>query len=292
MYEREKMNILQLNYFIKVVETKNITKAAESLYISQPSLSQTIKSLENELNVKLFKKDRKGISLTPEGQIFQKYAYSILKNISDAKKELADFSNNQSTITLSVKAATSMIPDIINKFKIINPEINVVISQQDINDTMSDSDLFVYSSTSKINQNNGFTLLTEDCFVGMSPLNPLANVDTISPEMLTNEKFITMPGNLPLNLLTHELCQHSGFSPNIILEVDNKDLIFSLVSINMGITLVPIKTWSPFIKDHNIILKKLNTKCVRYINLQWKNDRYISKNAELMKSFLNDFFKL
>ena len=72
------MRLNQLKYFIKVVECGSITKAAQELYLSQPSLTKAVSSLEAEYNLKLFDRTAKGLSLTPRGRDFLEYARSVL----------------------------------------------------------------------------------------------------------------------------------------------------------------------------------------------------------------------
>lgn len=76
------MNIKQLEYLVKVAQTQSITKAAEELYISQPSLSHAIKELESEMNITIFHRSQKGVILTTQGEEFLTYARQILEQIS------------------------------------------------------------------------------------------------------------------------------------------------------------------------------------------------------------------
>ncbi|XJS11642.1 LysR family transcriptional regulator [Aerococcaceae bacterium WGS1372] len=76
------MNIKKLEYLVKVAETQSITKAAEELYISQPSLSHSIKELEKEMNITIFHRSQKGVILTTEGEEFLTYARQILEQIN------------------------------------------------------------------------------------------------------------------------------------------------------------------------------------------------------------------
>ena len=285
------MNFLQLEYFLKVANTCNITKAAKDLYISQPSLSQTIHYLEQELNIKLFERDKKGTILTKEGEILKKYASIAINAMADAKKELSEVSASSPSLTLSITAATGMLPDIMTKFANLYPEIQLFISQANVSNYMENADLYIYSSLIPPSEDYMTVLIKESCYIGMSLDNPLSKEKKLSPAMLKYQNFLAMQGQLPLNRLTHDLCQKAGFSPNISLELDNRELIFSLVSLSKGITLVPIKTWAPLIHNDNIVLKKLDTPCYRYIILQWNPYRYKSKSMNVMINFLQDFFK-
>ena len=72
------MNLVHLKYAVEVAETGSINKASEKLYVSQPNLSRAIKDLEASLGVTIFDRSAKGMVLTPDGEVFVRYARSIL----------------------------------------------------------------------------------------------------------------------------------------------------------------------------------------------------------------------
>lgn len=87
------MNLQQLYYFRKLAEVQHYTKAAKALYITQPSLSDSIASLEHELSVSLFQKKGRGVQLTKYGQEFYEYvnqALGILEHGIAIMKEKSD----------------------------------------------------------------------------------------------------------------------------------------------------------------------------------------------------------
>lgn len=75
------MNILYFKYAVEIAKTKSISKAAENLYMGQPNLSRAIKQLETDLRITIFKRTPKGISITPAGEEFLKYAVSIIAQV-------------------------------------------------------------------------------------------------------------------------------------------------------------------------------------------------------------------
>lgn len=78
------MELLQIKYFRIIAETENISKATQQLFIAQPSLSQTLKRLEDELGVPLFDRKGKKITLNKAGRIFLKYCDEITASIENA----------------------------------------------------------------------------------------------------------------------------------------------------------------------------------------------------------------
>ena len=85
------MKRMQLEYFVRIVEEKSFTKAAEKLFISQPALSKSIRALEAELGVTLFKRDPRELSLTSEGENVYCYAVDILNYWQSRTAELFFF---------------------------------------------------------------------------------------------------------------------------------------------------------------------------------------------------------
>lgn len=95
------MNLVQLEYFVKIAECGSITKAAKELYISQPNLTRSIANLEAEYNVQFLERTPKGATLTPRGREFLVYAKNLL-NSSYMMRELFQEEKRMSTRHLHV----------------------------------------------------------------------------------------------------------------------------------------------------------------------------------------------
>ncbi len=93
------MNILHMKYAVEVANTRSISKAAENLYTSQPNLSRAIKTLENDLKIKIFKRSSKGLEITIDGEEFLLYARNALAQIK--KIESIYESRNERKLRLS-----------------------------------------------------------------------------------------------------------------------------------------------------------------------------------------------
>jgi len=83
------MDFRRIQHFVHAAEAGSISKAANNLHIVQPALSQSIQRLENELNVTLFERSRRGIKLTQSGEIFLHHAYGILNQYNRAKEAIS-----------------------------------------------------------------------------------------------------------------------------------------------------------------------------------------------------------
>lgn len=79
------LNLKQLNYFVKIVEAQNMTRAAEGLHIAQPALSQQITLLEDELGVTLLSRSSRGIQTTQQGDLLYRHAKTILRQVDNTR---------------------------------------------------------------------------------------------------------------------------------------------------------------------------------------------------------------
>ena len=84
------MDLKQLRYFARIADVGNMTRAAESLHIAQPALTQQVANLEAELGVRVFDRGRHGVRLTSAGEVLYGYATSLLKQAEDAREAVRD----------------------------------------------------------------------------------------------------------------------------------------------------------------------------------------------------------
>ncbi len=110
------MTIMQLKYAITVANSKSMNEAARTLFISQPSLSASMRELEEEIGVELFRRNNRGISLTPDGKEFLGYARQVVEQyqLIESKyiikeKEKKKFSVSMQHYTFAVKAFVEMV---------------------------------------------------------------------------------------------------------------------------------------------------------------------------------------
>ena len=89
------MKLTQLQYFCEVYRQRNVSRAAEKLNISQPSISAAIKELEGEFGIALFSREGRGIRSTPEGDIFYEHAQSLLTHADSFRMKMLDLSRRE-----------------------------------------------------------------------------------------------------------------------------------------------------------------------------------------------------
>ena len=100
------MNLLHMKYAVEIAETKSINKAAERLYVGQPTLSRAVKELETNLGVAIFERSAKGMFLTPDGEVFIRYAKTVLKQVDEIEEMFKDGRVNRERFSVSVPRAS------------------------------------------------------------------------------------------------------------------------------------------------------------------------------------------
>ena len=155
------ITFLTLTYFQKVARLEHLSQAAEELHIAQPSLSRTIRNLETELGVPLFDHQGRNIVLNGYGRILLKYVDRILLSLDSARHELAEASQAENTtVSLSIYAASKIIPSLLSAFRQEHPHIRFQILQQDPSlEQPHRADLNLFSSIYPVDNDHTVTLL-------------------------------------------------------------------------------------------------------------------------------------
>ncbi len=112
------MTITQIKYAIVIADTGSFSRAAEKLYVAQPSLTSAVKELENELNIKIFNRSSRGVQVTPDGAEFLLYAQQVYNSYEELSERYADsgkikkkFGVSTQHYSFAVKAFVEMVKE-------------------------------------------------------------------------------------------------------------------------------------------------------------------------------------
>lgn len=287
------MELNHLIYFKKIAELNHMTMASESLHVAQPALSRTISILEKELEVKLFDRVGKNIVLNENGRVLLKYTDRILTSLEDAKKELWDINKRAvNTVTISMRAASKLLPSILFDFKKKHPFIKFAIVQhKELVNNKVNCDLMIDSTKDKIILKNVMPVLEEEILLAVPNDHPLAGRKNICIEEAASESFISLQKGSSLSDITLSFCRSAGFEPNIILESDDPATIRGLISAGLGVAFLPSITWQGTADSNIKLLSISNMDCKRYINIYLNEERYHSEAVKLFYDYVVDFFR-
>lgn len=246
------MELQQLQYFLVAAQYEHITKAANSLKIAQPALSQSIKRLESELNVKLFERKKGGISLTKAGKALVDEVKPIMKTLDNLPVKLAEVDKKQKqTIHLNVLAASILVTNCIISYKAKHPEINFEFVQSP---TAMDYDLCITASLPKVGAASDQITLEEKFFLAVPASSKYADYSDIELSEVAGEGFIMMADTRPIRNICDQFCMEAGFSPNIVFESMNFESVRSLISAGLGVGFWPEYSWESAEPSKNVVL--------------------------------------
>lgn len=259
------MNTKQLEYFISVAETLSFTKTAEKFYISQTAITQQIKSLEEQIQVTLFIRNKRRVELTPAGKVFLCEAKTIVKNINDAIMKTQQFANGFfGTLNIGVLIGyeKNKLQQYLKVFSKTYPNISMDICTNEMTDLLSSvkdnlMDLvFVINPENQPLNDFEYKPVEKYSLVALLPLgHPLYNEDFIHLCDLQHEKFIFVKESgdeYGQKSMIQNRYREAGFIPNIVQRSNDLNTIQSMVASDMGVCVLPSFCISDTMVENNI----------------------------------------
>lgn len=238
----------KIKTFIALTEIGSYTKTAKVLALTQPAVSHQMKQLELEFGVQLFHKNRKTLLLTPEGEIFLKYARRLVAIESNALQALDDAQNKVTRFSVGITAtlAEYVVSGVFAEYCNEHPGTHINISTDTIKNIYDK--LQTYALDFAIIEGNipsrhyqSVLLDTDYICLMVSPKHPFARRRMVQLEELKKEKFILRPPQAGTRSLFENYLEARSENLrnfNVVLEVDNVTTIKSLVEQDFGITII------------------------------------------------------
>lgn len=240
------MNIQNLEAFVYVVHFGSFNKAAEALFLSQPSISARIRSLENDLDTVLLTRDGRKSNLTEAGKNFLPYAEKIINQYQEALYTLNQqlYIPDQVRIACANSVSSYLIPEILpqlrGKFTDLTVKIKSYHSEEVVSKVLNkevDFGIIREISHPKITST---TILKSHVGLYASPNHSIVRKKgSISIKELINHQIIFYDHNSPDWLLISRLLESSNLQKKMIVVIDNMEAAKRLVKKNMGLCFLP-----------------------------------------------------
>ncbi len=287
------MELRHLRYFITVAEELNFSKAALKLYTAQPSLSQQIKDLEEDVGVRLLNRTKRKVELTDEGAVFLEQARLTLAQADKAvamARQVSQAKQQMLRIGFVPVAEMKIFPYVLPNLRLQNSDLKIELLSLNNNEQMKalkkgDIDI-------AFTRHNFTSEEIESTFVLREPLmfilpkdHPLAKYDRIPVKALNGIDFI-IPSSEQSYTLHHTIlnfAKEHGIEFNIIQTADN--ILFNINSIGMGLgcTILPAYI-TPLSMDHSVV-RPLNVELPQI-------DLYVSHRKENTSNAVKRFMEL
>ncbi len=267
------MNIHQVHIFNIAAKTLSITKTAKKMHLSQPSVSIQIKDLEDSLNVRLFERINRKITLTDAGKVFYSYSEKLLNLIDEINAVMNEFSSGdvgKLVLGTSNTIGIYVLPKYLGYFKESFPkaEISMMIlnRQEALEQCISgELDFAFLQDPPKHPDLHAEFFMKDELVIVCSPKHRWAGRDHLTIKMLTSEPeqiILREEGSGTRGLIEYVLKRY-GIERNVTMELSSSEGIKRAVEANLGVAVLSKNVIKTEVQNKSLVaidIKDLNTK--------------------------------
>lgn len=285
------MNLSQLYYFRKLAQLQHYTKAAKELYITQPSLSDSISSLEQELGLSLFQKEGRNVKLTKYGKEFYEYVDAALneldKGIAVAKSK-SGLLGGVSDLGCIPTILGDYVPSVLTRYREIYPKVSFNIYQGHT--------LRLLDELKKGTYDVAFCSKTEDTELEFIPIlaqrlilvvradHPLAQKESVMLEELSDYSLTTYRETIPIGKIVRTVLRNKGVEASFSYDDE-----ISIGGVVMATNQAAIAADTPYLSQFGYIKKIIISDIpedTRLVYMVYSKKNYMTKATEDFMEFL------
>jgi LysR family hydrogen peroxide-inducible transcriptional activator len=281
------MEMHQLRYVVAVSRAGNFSRAAEQCHVSQPSLSQQILKLEEELGERLFYRTKREAKLTPHGEAFLLRAAKILEEVDAARREASDAQRllrGRLIVGVLPTIAPYLLPEVLADFAEKFPGVEIVVHEDTTAQLLKlaqayEIDFALASRPIQDERMEVKDLFTEELRLALPPGHPLTRKRQVRLADVEKEPFIIMKEGHCLGDQVLNFCERRDLKPTINFRSAQLETIQALVRSGIGISLVPAMAACSERKDLPEYRSLPAPKPERKIVAVWSKQRLLSRAA-------------
>lgn len=231
-----------------IAQTGSFNRAAEKLYLTQPSVTARIQALEKELGQPLFERKPRGVRLTDAGRVLLPHVEKILHDLRKARQavdELQSATGGTLSIGSALTTSTYTLPEILSEFTAAHPRVEVQVRtgrSNQVEALVLDDAVqlgFVHSPLAPNADIQAVPLYEEAVLLVVHPNHPLASEKRVTPEQLAKEPFITSDRASGYWSLVEQFWAATGLVPHVTMELDSIEATKRMVMCGLGLTMLP-----------------------------------------------------
>ena len=291
-------NMFKVFYAVAVYES--FSKAAKELYVSQPAVSYTIKKLEEELNIKLFKRFNNGIILTEEGKRLKHYVENAFNNIIVGYKSLKENEEELTgdiSIGIHSNIGTLILPKYLKKFMLMHPNVNITIfnsTSKEMKEMFKNKDIDILILHYPLFNDNKYSetkiLSLESCFFGVRKYYDSFIISQKENSLSEYPLLLPMKGFTTSNSLDKILEKnHMILTSSIYLY--STEMMVSLVKAGLGIGWALKENIKQELDSGELYIIPINIELPKIEYSLVYDDKYINKTAKKFAEFLIEELK-
>ena len=284
------ITLKHLTIFKEVARLKSMSKAAETLFISQPTISQKIQEIESYYGIKLFQRYSKHLGISEEGKIFLEHANKILADM-EAMDDV--FFHKKEAISLrlglTLTVASTVAPQLIHDIKAKNPNLHInvyVDNTQTIESMLLENELDIAIVEGDIHNDNIIheNIIPDRLALVCSKKHPLASKNVITPEDLHNQEFICREKGSGTRSMLEQFMALYKTPYHIVWQCASWESIKQGVIHNHGLTLMSIRLLQNEIENGDIkVLHIEDWSWNRMFALCYRKNKEWNQNLDIVR---------
>jgi LysR family hydrogen peroxide-inducible transcriptional activator len=289
---RNDLSLHALEQFVALARTKNFTRAAEELHLSQPALSRAIQKLEDQLGQPLFERKPREVLLTDLGELLQERAREILQLVEDTFSELAE-AGRRGRIRLGAipTIAPYFLPGVLSRFAELHPEVTVSVLEDTTEVlikrcSLGEIDLAIVALPILARQLQLEPLFDEELLLVLPVGHPLARVKKLTMEAVEPHPFVMLNEAHCLSENIASFCRQHSVQPVTVERTSQLTTVQELVALNHGVSIVPEMARRLDLSDRRLYRSFSGERPTRTLALMWNPERFQGKAVKALLQFL------
>lgn len=292
------MDIGQLEAFVQVATHRSFSKAAEALFLTQPSVTARIQSLEKDLDEEMFERTGRGVRLTDAGNTFLAYAERILRDLKegrDALESLRDAEFGSLRLGTALTISTYVLPGLLKSFRGRYPGVDLSVhtgrSEQVLEMVLADEVQVGIVRSLQHQDIESIHLYDDDVVLVANQAHGFAPNGAVSIEEVARQPLIFFDKGSSYYALTQSMFRQASLFPRVSMELDSMEATKKMVEEGLGIALLPAISVQREVELG--ILRIISVKdaplVVRPVSLIYRRNR---KQTRVVQAFINELSRM
>lgn len=282
------MELLQLRYFLDSADNENFSKTADKYRVPPSSVSIAVKKLETELGCSLFTREKNKLRLNARGRVLRQALRHALDELDTAVAGLTDIPDEETgDISLLIRSERRVVSQHLLAFKQRYPQVVFRLSHEFSTRDIEKYDVIIDASSEPYQGFDRFPMLSETLRFAAFCDNPLCG-RRLTMSDLRDQPFVTLCEGSSLKQLVQEACAKAGFRPHIIIESDDPYYLRKYIEMDLGIALIPERSWEGELSDRIAFLDVADFACSRVTYAYFNRSRPHASVAAKFYRFLTE----
>lgn len=289
---RNDLKLQSLEQFVVLARTKNFTRAADELHLSQPALSRSIQKLEEQLGQPLFERKPREVVLTDLGELLLERARDILKMMEDTFAELSE-AGRRGRIRLGAipTIAPYFLPTLLDGFAKCHPDISILV-QEDTTDmlirrcTQGEIDLAIVALPIPVRHLEVEPLFSEELLLVLPARHPLAACRSITLDAVAELPFVMLNEAHCLSDNISSFCRQHLVQPVSVERTSQLATVQELVALDHGVSIVPEMARRLDVSERRVYRSFAGEKPERTVAVMWNAAHHQGRAVNVLLDYL------